>query len=122
MTDQPPRKFRVWDGETMHEPPHGYVLVDDGRVHHESDGSLDPFRDVEPLFSTGLSDAEGNEVWEGGLLRYKGEIGVVEYREDAFFWIRQGQRPISLGVVCEFGGVVIGNHYENPELNEEVIA
>jgi len=74
-----PRKFRVWDGEEMHEPPHEYIWDPrDGarRVIDASDGRVTCSQpiDGEVLWATGLTDAEDTEIWEGDLVALKGPL------------------------------------------------
>jgi len=129
-----PRKFRVWDGEKMHEPPHEYIYDPrDGarRVIGASDGRLTCSQpiDGEVMFATGLTDAEGVEVYEGDILGtiWNGGIqGEVVY-ENGGWVLRYDQFPpdsLSIAVgdpkTRRGGGrgTVIGNRYENPELLE----
>lgn len=66
----------------MHEPPHDYVLVGDGELYERSDGGLS-YMSAEPLFSTGLADAGGNEIYQADILRIKGSYeegeGYIEF-------------------------------------------
>jgi len=66
-------RFRVYDGETMHEPPHPFMLNAVGAVFRKQDvGPAAPFGpvDAEVMLSTGLTDAEGTEIWEGDVIRF----------------------------------------------------
>jgi len=117
-----PRKFRVWDGEEMHEPPHEYVWDPrEGarRVIDASDGRLTCSQSIdgEVLWSTGLTDADGNEVYEGDILESWGKRSVVEWDEYHGRW-HTGVSPECTG---DFVGnaTVIGNCYEDPTVLEE---
>lgn len=59
MTDP---RFRVWDGSAMHAPPHRFWMRGDGRVTNEHHGfgmAHEDHERYEVMFSTGLTDAEG---------------------------------------------------------------
>lgn len=64
---------------------------------------------------TGLSDYDGNEVFEGDILKIVGspeDGGVVEYAEDYGMW-ECGRTPL-IQIIDD--SVVVGNINENPEL------
>lgn len=112
---KPPRKFRVWDGEEMHYPPHEYVLYGTGDVH-----SYDGREGLMFLFSTGLTDAEGNEVWEGDILEhdYSNTPSVVRWSNSHVGFTMDGVYPEVDQIAIETGRK-IGNVYENPDLLEQ---
>jgi uncharacterized phage protein (TIGR01671 family) len=118
-----PRKFRVWDGEKMHEPPHEYIYDPrDGarRVIGASDGRLTCSQpiDGEVMFATGLTDAEGNEIWEGDVIQDKyGNAGVVKWAEGGSCWVMAIYRAPNQ-TTAQQKLTVIGNRHENPELLE----
>lgn len=62
------KRFRVWDGEEIHEPPHGFLLGAEGMVYRCSSqvGSSERAVVGEPMFYTGLNDSEGTPIYEGG--------------------------------------------------------
>lgn len=75
--EQRPLRFRVWDGERMLTPEEAaaeWRLAPDGRVFMRwaEDGPLSedwgPVGFARVLFSTGLRDSEGVEVYEGDRL------------------------------------------------------
>lgn len=121
-----PRKFRVWDGEQMHEPPHsGFVLTSGGDIVFEPfESDLRELEDHVALFNTGLTDAEGNEVWEGDIVDWPDGRGDVYWHDDKACYLHGFVEKIDGGL----GGVhrppkamfdrvrVIGNRYEDPEL------
>jgi len=124
-----PHKFRVWDGEEMHEPPHEYIWDPrEGarRVIGASDGRLTCGQPVdgEVLWGTGLTDAEGTTIYQGDLLRRpskwdpESDKRVLVYFEppsfvDEYGYEIQETRHIDGDII------VLGNRYENPELLEE---
>jgi len=117
-------RFRVWDGEEMHEPPHGFILTSEGEVCFEPfESNRRVLEDHEVLLSTGLTDAKGNEIWEGDIFDTVTK-GVVVYRDRlAGFFYQQGgalgSSPIS---IYHQTRRVIGNRYEHPELLEDLSA
>jgi len=60
-------RFRVWNGSEMYYPPHAYLLTGDGKVVEHTD-PIDTQHEV--MLSTGLTDAEGTEIWEGDVIRF----------------------------------------------------
>ena len=66
---------------------------------------------------TGLKDKNGEEIYEGDILRYQELVGVVEYRHSGFIQrIAVNDTFEAVWAACE----VIGNIHENPELIKEV--
>lgn len=79
-----------------------------------------PFKDIELLQSTGLTDYYYSEYFEGDIARdvTSEEIGVVEYIEGAFVMRFAGGDSVDLSdVKDEFG--IIGNKFEDEYLLEE---
>jgi len=125
-----PRKFRVWDGEEMHEPPHDYVIQDDGKVVRLDWGQagVDYIgRDlrVEVMHYTGLTDAEGIEIWEGDIIQSNQSVCLVRWDEKHTEFKIDGQFNLLGKFSHNLGGYhansntrVIGNRYESPELLE----
>lgn len=81
-----PKRFRVWDGERMHGiTAYEYLLHQDGGLlrdnpnagldHTEPDYNEAP--DSIVLQSTGLTDADGREVFEGDVVELAEHVGTV---------------------------------------------
>lgn len=85
------------------------------------------FDEVELLLYTGKHDKNGNEVYDGSILRREGYWDVRIEFENGVFWVRDADRtryvnkilntPISDFAIEEFE--LIGNIWENPELLKE---
>jgi len=99
-------RFRVWNGSEMYYPPHAYLLTGDGKVVEHTD-PIDTQHEV--MLSTGLTDAESTEIWEGDIL---GRLGAVRYNTDlgGFELVRGGALVGAGGRVDE---KVIGNVHEH---------
>lgn len=75
---------------------------------------------------TGLHDKNGDEIYEGDILRFgnsPSDVCEVEWDESvAAFCIRfyfernLGSRPLGEWVICERSVEIIGNIHDNPEL------
>ena len=124
-----PLKFRAWDKSvnTMW-PVSSISLASDGTVIVYTEQPYD-FGDIEVEMSintpvmqfTGLQDKNGRDIYEGDIIEY-GEYGqeVVEwaygtdgdgYGVSGFAFNNEVDRENA-----SYGGTVIGNVYENPEL------
>jgi hypothetical protein len=130
MTDQPPPKFRVWDGEEMHEPAKRFRLFGDGRLYKNRHGfaqSTESTEDYVLMHSTSLTDAEGTEVWEADILQAERRIygrdqpiAEVVWEQGKFFLDFVSGGGLSVDDVLKNQWAVIGNRYEDPKLMEEV--
>lgn len=69
-------RFRVWDGSEMHEPPHGFFLDCDGVVWTDAPHPTE----FDPMLSTGLTDAEGQEIWQDDVIRFYMLGTEIRYR------------------------------------------
>jgi len=115
-----PRKFRVWDGEEMHEPPSKFWMLANGRVskeHHGFGMAAENHEQYEVMFATGLTDAEGNEIWEGDFIRRRGRTIEVKYSEVRVAFVFGNELYENLR---GWGWTVIGNRYENSEILQEI--
>jgi uncharacterized phage protein (TIGR01671 family) len=68
---------------------------------------------------TGLTDKNGNKIWENDIIQYKGikALGKVEYIEDSFYLKDVDDGKQYLGEMWN-KFEVIGNIFDNPELLE----
>lgn len=115
--------FKAWDARNnkflingYHEPH--YSISNDGNTvsikvptnHNDLTEALTVGKDVIVLFSTGLKDKNGVEIYEKDILSAKdGFKGVMEWTGSGF----SAFLPLS-------SFEVIGNIYENPELLEDL--
>ena len=80
------------------------------------------FDDIVLMQSTGLTDKNGKEIFEGDVLETKDGLldGVVEYRTDLGMWTNSLFRYNNFERLCNVADstYIIGNIYENPELLE----
>ena len=127
-------KFRAWDKieNTM-------ALVEEWHktwiaigVNDEDDGHLEQrkLEDIKLMQYTGLQDKNGVEIYEGDILQWsyrkKDELCIVSYQDQWGSFVidskRAGRRKIThvLSSLPEYGSVVVGNIYENPELLKQV--
>lgn len=121
-----PGKFRVWTGSRMSSWD-DYMLTADGdlykREEYEVGTALETQTvscpDSEVMFYTGLTDVEGNPVYEKDVVEIKkGPPGVVEYQPASGGWVlHRPDGKIALfedWFTEEFGGEVVGNTCQNP--------
>lgn len=131
-----PRKFRVWDGSKMREPPHKYFLDSEGTPRDHIRGWGYEKVDGEALLYTGLTDSEGTEIYEGDVVEFwehdlsvlpdddpegHSRIAVVKYL-DAHWWMDftdPGKGFLSDISYKDHTARIIGNKYENPDLLKE---
>ena len=79
--------------------------------------------DLDLMQSTGLTDINSKEIFEGDILGTKDGIldGVVEYRTDLGMWTNSLFKYNNFERLCRIANSrqIIGNVWENPELVEE---
>ena len=124
-------KFRAWKKA-------GKELGRVGQITFELDGSVShvlfkgefldfnlSINEIILMQSTGLKDKNGNEIFEGDIVDYKGREAVVKwhgsYASFIYRFVDGLQERVSewdpLFLAC-YHFEVIGNIYENPELLE----
>lgn len=134
-------KLKVWDGKTMYYPQAdenatnhylqfgegGFWLFDgDGNmITNTKDGGM-------VLLSTGLHDLNKKEIYVGDIITYKKPrktildcVVELDYGRFSLVWGDMADLSYPLVHSCEFDGdlmyrndiEIIGNIYENPELN-----
>ena len=116
---QRPIKFRAWDTDKKVMNP--YVTIIEGMV------LLTPAKPENQIVMefTGLLDKNGNEIYEGDIVRYEFtdtvEVGVVGWNAERARWGFTSSDGVNYGISqqdivkrAEF----IGNIHENPDLIE----
>lgn len=120
-------KFRAWDKETK-------TMIDVSLINFEEHSILGEhwefgqtesikFDEVELMQSTGLKNKNGNEIFEGDIVKMSKDVSVdttyyeVVRRRGGAYSLESKQHGCDLWIRhtdCE----IIGNVYENPELLE----
>lgn len=122
-------KFRAWteEGEVMYYDV--YPFQDDTLLLSYDEIAFDevPASDFILMQSTGLFDKNGNEIFEGDIVKYKLEertfTDIVSFNK---FFAYFGLKDVTGDSICSFDWLLenitqndieaIGNFYENPEL------
>lgn len=116
-------KFRVFDKEKKEFVDSDPFLLSSGGTLIEFDeayGTRTVFGRFIPIFSTTQKDVDGNEIYEGDVLKDKiGKIGFVEYNKMAKGWrcFNFKNRKSKMHHFHHFK--IIGSIYTNPELLEK---
>ena len=122
-------KFRAWDKKlkTMLDVSlidfKKRVLV--GEHWEFGETNFMGFDEIELMQSTGLKDKNGNEIFEGDIVDYKGRKAVVKwhgsYASFIYRFVDELQERVSEWhplFLAYYHFEIIGNIYENPELLE----
>lgn len=120
-------KFRAWHKDEKFMSPITKLWWDEQIIETigemEGERNIRHFDEVELMQFTGVKDKNGQEIYEGDIVKnYHYESGVIKYKEGAFFvcsW-----RCFSLifdGSHSPEKLKVIGNIYDAPELLEGVL-
>lgn len=127
-------KFRAWDVHEKKMFTNAQLIIWNGNVYANDNSKLNVDNlkgwniDEKYLMqSTGLFDKNGNEIFEGDIVKY--EVGQSTYTEEVAYdknLAGFGVKDAKANVVFTFGDItedislifleVIGNIYENPEL------
>ena len=122
-------KFRAWDTTNKEMFKDTFAITESGQVVVVDQSSVFVSPDyvfVDNLVimqSTGLCDKKGTEVFEGDILHHQIQTEytfIVKYDKDKGRWYGDGlSRTYRIDITKDFLQYykVIGNIYENPELN-----
>ena len=120
-------KFRAWlkkEQKMDNEIDHISWLEDELYCIGDGITYMVSAEDLVLMQSTGLTDKNGKEIFEGDVLGTKDGLlnGVVEYRTDLGMWTNSLIRYNNFERLCNVAGSreIIGNVYENPELLEDL--
>lgn len=126
-------KFRLWD-KRFSEFVEDFFVSEAGKIYKKSTDtsygiaiSRETSDKVVLMWSTGLCDKAGTEVFEGDILRHQIQTDytfIVKYDKDNGRWYGDGlSRTYRIDVTKDFLQYykVIGNIYENPELLENKV-
>lgn len=122
-------RFRAWDKihKTMYEAD-DIMSIDFGKseisvktLFFERTNCY-KFDDIELMQSTGLTDKNGKEIFEGDVLGTKDGLlnGVVNFNTDLGMWTNSLIRYNNFERLCNIANSreIIGNVHANPELLE----
>lgn len=108
-------KFRGWDKTNNTMVSLAIGITNDGRFNIIPGNNISGMTLTDLMQYTGLKDKNGKEIYEGDIVKEKDGVAPVEYLYTEFLAmdITDNGNCNLLGEHCE----VIGNIYENPELN-----
>lgn len=72
--------------------------------------------ELELMQYTGLKDKNGKEVWEGDIVEYKTQKGIIVFQNGSFSVEIDTNKPLSSSFFIFKDCEVVGNIYEHPEL------
>ena len=121
-------KFRAYDSGSlsrMYQPDE--VMVGDGNIWIIDEDSVAGDwivnNDIHLMQSTGLKDKNGQEIFEGDILKNNKYITSVFYEDGAYRvkFCRTLNTTVTMNVISfieKYKTRIVGNIYENPELLE----
>ncbi|MFO3694299.1 YopX family protein [Staphylococcus felis] len=119
-------KFRVWDNKsrTMHHPDELIIQIRESDILVALEYSLHQVFDYVLMQSTGLTDKNGVEIFDGDILNHQLQGMRKVYYPFRDTVASYGLENIENGMRSTLQDAhrvyeVIGNIYENPELLEE---
>ena len=122
-------RYRAWDKDfkTMYEADDiVYIDFEEKQIcvktlFFERTNCYD-FNDIVLMHSTGFTDKDGKEIFEGDIVDSEGGFttGVVEFRSDLGMFVSTLIKYNNFERLCNVADstYIIGNIYENPELLE----
>ena len=126
-------KFKVFDVKNKKMYPTDYELVKEihfgmygeidsviiARYRPDGDWEFEELKDVELMQYIGLKDKNGEEIYEGDIIKLKDEVYEVIYNNTTASFIIKNDQGWELGGEGWKKVEVVGNIYENPNLLEE---
>lgn len=108
-------KFRAWDRVNNKFLSEEDIMIDaNGQLLH-NEACMRKNDDYELMQYTGLTDKNGNEIYEGDILKTREGVGTVYYEAPSFSVTNEYQQVFS---ACHHDFEIIGNIHENLELLE----
>lgn len=113
-------KYRIWDthSKVWLDPALFAIRANDGKVIRI--GSVGTIGGIELVQYTGLKDKNDVEIYEGDIIAFEHEDGVLHPNNNApvtfeygeFFRVNDSLHHFT----CSGNYIIVGNIYENPEL------